>query len=150
MTPMNHFARPPVAKTALFLRWLVLLVVAFDLLSAPLHAHAHDMGPGMMLPHAHQGALDDMDVDDHDGMTHAQALVHNATGHSNAALRAVEGSFPPAPSLDIIVASVWALLVEPRAEAVAPSSRSAAADHIPIPSRCTWRPEGRAPPVLHS
>lgn len=138
------------SRAASFMRWLVLVVMAFDLLTAPLHAHAHDMGAYMLMAQLHMdGHHDDLDDDDH-AISHAAGVTHDGVGHSIAALRTTERESVTTPSLAIIVASVTSLLAEPRAQRVQQSARTAAADHIPIPSRCPWRPEGRAPPVLQA
>ena len=148
MTQAPALASDAAPRAALFLRWLVLVLMAFDLLSAPLHAHAHDMGADRLLPQLHAAShADDLDID---GQSHVEAASHHGAGHSIAALRTTERAGVAAPDLAVIVASVAGLLVESPLGPDAPSARSAAADHIPIPSRCTWRPEGRAPPVLHS
>ena len=155
MSRTPTIARQPVIKTALFMRWFVLLLVAFDLLSAPLHAHAHDMGPDMLLPHTHQEAhrevhADHVDLDVHSEWSHAEEVVHETLGHSNAALRASDARVDVTPSLDLIVSRVWEIVLRPCDDSSAAMPGTPAVDHIPIPSRCTLRPEGRAPPLLHS
>jgi hypothetical protein len=139
--------QPTVSMTALFMRWLVLVVVALDLISAPLHAHAHDMGPDQFLGHSHgdEGMHEDL----LDVALHAEAVDHALGHHASAALRSAEREPVSTPSLAAIVADVAALqAVEPELAERGPWLASA--DHIPIPSRCTLRPEGRAPPGLHS
>lgn len=147
MSRQAALEQPTVSMTAWFMRWLVLVVMALDLISAPLHAHAHDMGPDQFLAHSH---ADDGGHDDPlDIATHAEAMDH-AMGHSSAAIRSAEREPVSTPSLAIIVSHVAALQAREPAVSAADAPWHAAADHIPIPSRCTLRPEGRAPPVLHS
>lgn len=81
-------------------RWLLLLLITFDLVSAPFHRHSHDLGVagiGMPLPHAAAGAgvslpglssgpassraLDDplvLDAVPAAGFSHSQALLRTA------------------------------------------------------------------------
>ena len=146
MTHPAALASDAAPRVALLLRWLVLLLMAFDLLSAPLHAHAHDMGGDSLLPQLHAASH----PEDLDTQSHVEAALHHGAGHSLAALRTTERAGVAAPDLAVIVASVAGLLVQARLDPDALSARSAAADPIPIASRRSWRPEGRAPPVRHS
>ncbi|HEU6456212.1 MAG TPA: hypothetical protein VN201_12155, partial [Roseateles sp.] len=65
------------------MRWLVLVLMAFDMLSAPLHAHAHDMGPDMSSAPLHAGASP-AGVAEPDGMPRVDGAVHRLAGHSVA------------------------------------------------------------------
>lgn len=155
MTRATTTARQPVVKTALFMRWMVLLLVVFDLLSAPLHAHAHEIGPAMMLQHAsldvHRELHGDPALSEaHSEWAHAEKLVHDRLGHSNLTLRAADVRFDATPTLDIIVSRIWNIVRLPSDDAKAARLSTPAVDHVPIPSLCTLRPEGRAPPLLHS
>lgn len=141
------FAPAPVSRTAWALRWLVLLVVALDMLTSPLHAHAHDLGPSMLLDLAHLESHCDGDAAR--GVSHAEAPLHGMAAHSVATLKAAEQERLAGPSLSAIVAGVRALL--PAEPAVGSYIEwPAAADHLPIPALCPLRPEGRAPPSLHA
>lgn len=146
MTHPAALASNAAPRAALFLRWLVLVLMALDLLSAPLHAHAHDMGAERLLPPLHAASP----AEGLDTQSHVEAASHHGAGHSIAALRTTERNRVAAPDLAVIVASVAGLLVESPLGPDALPARGAPADHIPIASLCSWRPEGRAPPVLHS
>lgn len=52
----NCRGRSPPAKAALMLlvRWLLVLVIAMDLISSPFHAHHHESGPEGYSSHAGQ------------------------------------------------------------------------------------------------
>jgi len=140
MTPALANAASPVPWTAWLVRWLVFLVVALDMVSAPLHAHAHDFGPDMLLAQDHFG------VAALDAQPHAQAPRLAGPSHSVAALRVeVEQTFA-APSLDLLVAAVATLQPQVRASIEAPPGWRQDVDHIPIPRLSALRPEGRAPP----
>ncbi len=150
----RHLALEPaaVSKTALFMRWLVLVLMAFDMLSAPLHAHAHDMGPDMSSAPLHAGASP-AGVAEPDGMPRVDGAVHRLAGHSVAALRTAEHQSTASPALDVIVAGVASLvaaLAVPAADDSVGVAWTPADDPIPLACRCPLRPEGRAPPALHS
>ncbi|MGQ3050805.1 MAG: hypothetical protein ACT6S0_03385 [Roseateles sp.] len=143
-------ALQPVPRTALFVRWLVLMLMAFDLLSAPLHAHAHDMGPDMFTGHVAAHADGGSDEVDSDHVSHAEGQAHPGVGHSIAALRSAEREGMSTPSLAFIVSIVTSLQPHATPPAISAAPWAAGVDHIAVPSRRSWRPEGRAPPVLHS
>jgi hypothetical protein len=135
-----------------FARWLLLVVVAFNFLSSPFHAHSHDLGASeghALLSHelhdAHVGTALDHELD-----VHAEAPGALSFGHSlvafwpgslpkldgKALLQAVLAPPPAAPASDLrlsIPRPAWA----------------AASERIPIASDRHWRPDGRAPPSLH-
>jgi len=126
-------------------RWLLLVLVVFDLVSSPLHAHAHDGDVGGDTHWAH--AIETLD--DGEG-AHAEPAEVALFSHSLAALLP---SPPSLPALVPILIEGWA---PPRIAVVTPmvlalgAGWNAAPDHIPNPSDRHWRPDGRAPPTLHS
>lgn len=139
---------------ALVGRWLLFLLVAFDLVSSPFHAHSHDAGGGDAF-HWEQ-----VDVDDHDE-AHIEAPHGKHFSHSLMALWSAEMPRVAEPALadvstkvptDVLVASVLLGLAGLLgAEARRPRTRwRASPEHIPIPSGVHWRPIGRAPPSLHT
>lgn len=123
-------------------RWLLLLLVAFDILSSPFHAHSHDISGGGEIQWEHGGA----DID-HDDETHAEAHEHQF-GHSLIALQPAEmPRLSKQTLLDWFVAPAAIKIHDAAVVDLVPST--ATPDHIPIPDDILWRPIGRAPPTLH-
>lgn len=154
-----------VRRTTLFVRWLVLLMMAFDLLSAPLHAHAHDMGPDLSTLQMHLAAQTQAhaaqdapaapalagDDGDHDPGPQVSSAHHERMGHSMAALRTAQGDTTVTPDLAAVVDRVAEIIALPRLQvALIEQPWTPGTDPVPIAGLCAWRPEGRAPPVLHS
>ena len=78
-TPSRH---PPdgVSGAAWLVQWLIVLVVAFDFLSAPFHQHHHDGVTGQLDFATAHGSLDD-------GDTHADGDEHRSVSHATMAIR---------------------------------------------------------------
>lgn len=126
-----------------FAQWLIVLVVAFDLLSAPFHQHRHDgvEGPlGFATVHA---SLDD-------GDTHAEGDEHPLVSHATMANRIDPsrlGQLPPINIADaqvalVSVAQLLAAVDELPTEHWQPDrSRPDFRSHRSLP------PAGRAPPL---
>ena len=75
-------------------RWLLVLVLAFDLLSAPFHHHRHDGVEGQLevaaahaLAHAHAHAHANAHASVDDGATHAEGEEHPLLSHAAVAIR---------------------------------------------------------------
>lgn len=154
MTRPATLEQPTVSTTALFLRWLMLVFMALDLASAPMHAHAHDFGPDQYLGHSHGDGRrhqDLVEVSMHTGLVdHAGHAAHALGHHASAAIRSPENSPSVSPRIEVIVASVAELLAQEPTAAAREVVWPAAADYLPTPSNVPLRPEGRAPPPLHS
>lgn len=140
-------------------RWLLLLLIVFDLATSPFHHHGHDLGAAQVnapLPHV-AAATPDTPPDLSSGPVASAGVEGHrlqldsapATGftHSQALLRAAETRHDSAPLLTLVLglallAAAWALLEAPRG--------------WPFPALATapaWRPpgllpDGRAPPRL--
>ena len=124
-------------------RWLLLLLVAFDVLTSPFHGHFHDAqrhGAGHREPAVAQ-------FDGDGDLQHAGPAEAAQFAHSMVALRPDNRFKPdrqPAAVAPGPAATVIALLAaEPR------EVRMALPDRMPIGNARHWRPSGRAPPVLH-
>lgn len=130
----------------LLVRWLLVLVIAVDLISSPFHAHHHDSGPEGYS--SHTGPLDvghsppvDADDADHRG------------GHSISALQGTPiqlDSPDSAPKL-LPLAPLFVVLgriMQPVAEALVRWRPDR--ERVPIPLFRTVPPDGRAPPLLHA
>ena len=126
-----------------FARWLLVLVVAFDLLSAPFHHHHHDGVEGQLEFATAHASLDG-------GDTHVESDDHPLVSHATMAIR-IDPSrlaqLPPVDNADAQIAFVSA------------AQLLAAVDELPPPQ---WRPDrsrpdfrshrslppaGRAPPL---
>lgn len=130
---------------ALVGRWLLLLLVAFDLISSPFHAHTHDAGGSGDFHAAHAS----VDLD-HEDETHIEAPdAHTGFGHALSALLPAE---MPRLSQQTLLGWFTAPPPAPMQAAVVMASMgwTAAPEHIPIPDGVHWRPIGRAPPSLHA
>lgn len=134
------------ALWVLVCRWLLILLVAMDLVSSPFHAHSHHGGSAGEFHVEH--ASEDLD---HDDEIHIEAPQVHALGHSLTVLLPAD---MPRLAEPILVA--WLAVPTPATlttrglAAMAPSTWTAAPDHIPIADEVHWRPIGRAPPSLHA
>ncbi|WP_230181393.1 hypothetical protein [Aquabacterium sp. CECT 9606] len=125
-----------------FARWLLVLVLMLDHVSAPFHHHQHDGGGGQFEAVAAHEALDEGDV-------HAEEHDH-LPSHSAMAIRVDPARLGQLPAVDL--AGAWvtvnatvqllAILAEPQPEHwLADRSRPDFRSHRSLP------PAGRAPPL---
>ena len=122
------------------LRWLLLLVLVFDLVSAPFHAHEHDLGIGDV--HVGSGVLHDADHEDD------ASADHVASGHLIAAVfpRDDQQRLPP-PAFGAILFRLSLTAQEPAPSRDRAWSRAGTDRRRPsTPPHAL--PEGRAPPHL--
>lgn len=121
----------------LFVRWLLLLVVALDLAGSPLHPHAHDVGMDRTSAAVHAlaaGGTNGLDTE----------KSHAHVGHSVVAARLVSHWDGKIPADVVILAGLGFLVGE------FPSmTRMSAADPEPAARQAAlrWWPDGRAPPI---
>ena len=142
--PLAHPRRPisGVSRAWWFARWLLVLVLACDLLSAPFHPHHHDGVEGQLEFSAAHASFDD-------GNAHADSDEHSPFSHSATALRTDPSRLGQLPAVDgadvpvalVSVVELLAALDEPppthwRPDRSVPDFRS----HRSLP------PAGRAPP----
>lgn len=136
-------------------RWLLVLVLAFDLLSAPFHHHRHDGVEGQLevaTAHAHAHAHGRASVDD--GATHAEGEEHPLLSHAAMAIRidpsrlgqiaAADGTDDRADAPVALVAVVQHLAAfdePPPTRFRSDQSRPDFLSHRSLP------PAGRAPPL---
>lgn len=121
-------------------RWLLLLLLAFDLVSSPFHAHSHDLGSDHLGPQAEAHAVDTI------ASLRASDLHPPGFGHSQAALRSLEPRLDDAP-IDPALAVFGALSAAAAiAVAVTRAWFPAATASRPAPAGRFLRPDGRAPP----
>ncbi len=145
MSPRVDSQRP--SWWALVGRWLLLLLVAFDLISSPFHHHSHDVGGGGEFHMAHV-AHADVDLD-HEDELHIEAPDAHVFGHSlNVLLPAELPRLAKQTLLDWFTAPTLAIAFGQ--SIITPRTWTATPDHIPIPDDVHWRPIGRAPPSLHA
>ncbi len=132
-----------VSRAWWFARWLLVLVVACDLLSAPFHQHHHDGVDGQLAFATAHASLDN-------GDSHAEDADHPLASHSAMAIRIDPSRLGQLPAIDNAEAQV---------ELVSVTQHLAAVDELP-PEH--WRPDrsrpdfrshrslppaGRAPPL---
>lgn len=124
-------------------RWLLVLVVAFDLLSAPFHQHHHDGVDGRLGPATAHVLLDN-------GDSHAEDADQPLASHSAMAIRIDPSRLGKLPAIDIPDAQVALISVAQRLTAVdelppehwrPDRSRPDFRSHRSLP------PAGRAPPL---
>ena len=105
-----------------FARWLIVLVVAFDFLSAPFHHHHHDGVEGQLEFATVHTSLED-------GSPHAEGDEHPLVSHATTAVRIDPSRLGQLPAIDNPDAQVALVSV---------AQRLAAADELP-PGH--WRPD---------
>ena len=111
-------------------RWVLVLVLAFDFVSAPFHHHHHDgvqTQPGVSAAHA---SLDE-------GGSHADDADPGSASHSAMAIRVDPSRAAQLPSID---------RAQPQMALIAVAQRLPSLGEPP-PTR--WRPD-RSPPDFHS
>lgn len=123
----------------IFARWLLLLVLAFDLAGSPFHAHAHDLGlthAGKAVSGLTAGGLDVLE-------SHEPPA---SAGQSLLAVRTVPHPDDEMAADVAILPGGWPQLLELRLE---PGHQwEAHPQRVPRPlPRRSW-PDGRAPPPL--
>lgn len=124
--------------------WLLVLLVAFDLVSSPFHGHPHDVGAG-------GNALATYAAAEHaaaSALAHAHPDAGPGAGHSLMALLPAE--LPRVPVHGVTAAPA---LAPPQARPPAPTAalqwRFATAQPLRLADDRHWRPSGRAPPPRH-
>ena len=126
-------------------RWLVLLLLMFDLFSAPWHTHHHDSGvDGTVVAAVHMDGLQSEVL----GETHAEAPDHRSTWtHATTVLRTETGPSLPMPAdNDDGHVSLWP--VARLTPAIQERTRPAIAhrQELPTPAYRSLRPSPQAPP----
>lgn len=136
MTRAQHIAtlsrRPSggVSGAWWFARWLLVLVVAFDFLSAPFHHHHHDGIEGQFQFATGHASLDDSGL-------HAEGDDHPLVSHATMAIRIDPSRLGQLPVIDDPDAQVALVSV---------AQRLAAVEELPPQD---WRPD-RSRPDFHS
>ncbi|MGJ7538498.1 MULTISPECIES: hypothetical protein [unclassified Variovorax] len=156
---LSEPAAPAKAGVMLLMRWLLVLVIAVDLISSPFHAHHHESGPEGYSSHASQ--LDaghssfEQAAQDDDHLLHVDsdnADADHRGGHSMSALQGTPIQLASPDSAPKFLALVplfvfVGLLTQPMAEALV--RWRPGRERVPIPLFRTVPPDGRAPPSLH-
>ena len=158
---MNRGTRQRIVPTApfspmLLLRWMLVLVLAMDLVGSPWHAHHHDGSPDGYVVHAAQvdGDHDALhERDDDETASHLEADHSAHFGHSLLALRTIPLQLASVQLQDTpqCLASPYrfAELLTPPTVEVTVRWRPGK-EREPIPLFRTVPPDGRAPPTLHA
>ncbi|MEO7853606.1 MAG: hypothetical protein ABIR94_15330 [Rubrivivax sp.] len=129
------------------LRYLLIAVLAFDLVGSPLHAHHHDSGTFDLGGEALAGH-----VGEAAGEVHAESRDGHAFMHSLVALRAGKATMAaPAATdeADTTLASVAALILRARTAAAVDLTWRPTRERVALSVFRSLPPDGRAPPVLH-
>ncbi len=129
-------------------RWLLMLVLAFDLIGSPLHAHHHE---GATDSAGRHGLHVDAATGDR-AATHVDADDDHALGHSLLALLAAApqpGPWVPGVFAVLSVFSTRSPADRAPLQVLTGPGWNAGPDRIPIPHDLHLRPDGRAPPILH-
>lgn len=126
-------------------RWVLVLLLAFDLIGSPLHAHHHDLGTDGLVSQAHHAA----------GVPHGWESAHFDADDASAFGHSLTGLLPAQPQPGKWQATAHAAVYAPPSAsgAATPTPLRAAwrdsRERIPILLRSHLRPDSRAPPVLH-
>lgn len=154
---LSESVAPAKAGVMLLLRWLLVLVIAVDLISSPFHAHHHESGPEGYSSHA--GQLDaahssvEQAAENDDLSLHVDSdNADHGDGHSMSALQGAPIQLASPDSAPKLLALVplfvfFGLITQPMAEALARWRPDR--ERVPIPLFRTVPPDGRAPPSLH-
>ena len=144
---MNSIPTRPlggVRRARWFSRWLLVLVVAFDLLSAPFHHHHHhDGAQGQLAFSTTHASLEDADA-------HVDSDDHPLASHATMAIRVDPSRLAWLPPIDNADAQIGPVSVVQR---LADGDRFLSLPWPPDRSRPDFRshrslpPAGRAPPL---
>ena len=132
-----------VSRAWWFARWLLVLVVACDFLSAPLHQHHHDGVDGQLGFATAHASLDDADL-------HAEDADHPLASHSALAIRIDPSRLGQLPAIDNAEAQVALVSVAQLLAAVDEVPSEHGRDDRSRPDFRSHRslpPPGRAPPL---
>ncbi len=156
MTSSVPKPRPPRPRTAvalvrLVLSWLLVAVLAVDLVTSPLHAHRHDgeWSVGGTLSASTDHAGDVLGADHDDVPAHIAAIETTGISHSISALRsaAQSAAADPAPDEPLAAFAAWMIPAlwspGPAPAVVWPQDRQRARS----PVFKSLPPHGRAPPL---
>lgn len=134
---------------AWWLRWLMVMLLVFDQVSAPMHRHHHDVGldaVGMSAGHGQADHHASLDLDDDDD---GAPSAHHASGGprsaAGASVPSTDAGPDAGPAINAWLAASWLASLSPVAEV---SWRLALALDRPIrPVPLSRPPDGRAPPA---
>lgn len=139
----------------LLVRWMLVLVLAADLIGSPFHAHQHDGGPnGYAVEVSHLLADHDADLEQHDAGSVRDLHGEDAArfGHSLSAHREFPARLPDleisAEAQGLAPLSAFTDLLTPHAAERGVGWRGDR-ERVPPASFRTVPPHGRAPPALH-
>lgn len=155
---LSESVAPAKAVVMLLMRWLLVLVIAVDLVSSPFHAHHHESGPEGYSSHAGQldvghSSFEQVAHQNDDLSLHVDSdNADHGGGHSMSALQGTPiqlASPDSAPKLLALVPLfvLFGLITQSVAEAL--TRWRPGRERVPIPLFRTVPPDGRAPPSLH-
>ncbi len=154
---LSRSIAPAKAGVMLLVRWLLVLVIAVDLISSPFHAHHHESGPEGYSSHAGQldvghSSFEQVAQDDDHSLHVDSDNTDHGGGHSMSALQGTPIQLASPDSAPKLLALVplfvfFGLVTQPVAEALVRWRPDR--ERVPIPLFRTVPPDGRAPPSLH-
>ena len=136
--------------------WVLVVVIALNMVSSPFHAHHHEGGPDGYGTTADHFELDEdgsgLGPASTEPLTHRTVADNAHVGHSVSALRGAEVKVAKVETgmeagLPVSILAFTMLLDPPVADGL--TGWHPARERIPIPSFRTVPPDGRAPPTLH-
>ncbi|MGJ7568870.1 hypothetical protein ACSFBM_33810 [Variovorax sp. GB1R11] len=154
---LSESVAPAKAGVMMVVRWLLVLVIAVDLISSPFHAHHHESGPEGYSSHAAQldvghSSFEQVAQDDDHALHVDSDNADHGGGHSMSALQGTPIQLANPDSAPKLLALVplfvlFGLITQPVAEALV--RWHPGRERVPIPLFRTVPPDGRAPPSLH-
>lgn len=137
----------PRRNAAWWLHWLLVMLVVFDQVSAPLHRHHHDNGvdaAGMSLGRPHAEHIEALDRDDDNRAPEGHHAASAPRSETSASGQAADTGPDAAVAIGAWLAATWVASFAPVAHSVWPLSL--ALDRPPGPIPLSRPPDGRAPP----
>lgn len=136
-------------------RWMLVLMLAIDLIGSPFHAHQHDGGvDGLSIQTTHIASDHAFDLLDGDleKVLHVEAADAAHFSHSLIALRGASVElaslkFPTELPALVPMFAFTDIVTQPTAAALV--RWRSGREQVPIPLFRTIPPDGRAPPSLH-
>lgn len=153
LQPRHPRPRDAVALVRLVLSWLLVAVLAIDLVTSPLHSHRHDgewtAGATLLASSVHAG--DPLGAGGFDGSTHVDHDEAPGLSHSISALRSSAEGVPDVPAVDATSAAAPWFVAAPASPGAASATLALAwppdRQRAGPPAFKSLPPHGRAPPL---
>jgi hypothetical protein len=139
MRPTTHSSLS-LARFAGWLRWVLVLVLAADLVTSPFHHHVHEVGQAIFPVEdesGFEGSTLHVEADDHHHLGHSLSLLSQRAPEVEKAAFAVQAALPAGVS------------GAPAGGQSVHEKPLGTPEPVPIASSRFWRPASRAPPFVH-